>query len=86
MTINPVAQLLMTRRAELNAALAEQELLFRRGKISFEVYNETTKKMIKDFYVEQEKYSAGDDKDINKDSEPTGLFGLTLRGVKKIFS
>ena len=37
--INPVTQLLMTKRAELNTALAYHELQFKRGEISFEEYS-----------------------------------------------
>ena len=77
--INPVTQILMIKRAELNADLAHHEIQFRRGKISFEEYNEKTKELIRVFYS---KYSS---EDVYRDSEPKGLVGLVMKLVRKLF-
>ena len=45
--INPITQILMTKRAELNEDLAHYKLKFRRGKISFDEYKEKTRELIK---------------------------------------
>ena len=77
--INPITQLLMTKRAELNADLVHYELQFRRGKISFEEYNEKTKELIRVYYS---KYSS---EDVYRDSEPKGLLGIVMKAVRKLF-
>ena len=77
--INPITQILMTKRAELNADLTHYEIQFRRGKISFEEYNEKTKELIRVFYS---KYSS---EDVYRDSEPKGLVGLVMKLVRKLF-
>ena len=77
--INPVTQLLMTKKAELNADLTHYELQFRRGKISFEEYNEKTKELIKVYYS---KYSS---EDVYRNSEPKGLLGLVMKAIWKLF-
>ena len=77
--INPVTQLLMTKRAELSADLTHYELQFRRGKISFEEYNEKTKELIKVYYS---KYSS---EDVYRNSETKGLLGLVMKAIRKLF-
>ncbi len=78
--INPITQqLLTTKRTELNADLVHHELQFRRGKISFEEYNEKTRELIKVFYS---KYSS---EDVYRDSEPKGLLGIVMKAVRKLF-
>ena len=79
MNMNPITELLKTKRAELNEALIYYELQFRRGKISFEEYSSTTKKLIKEYYA---KYSS---EDVYRDSEPKGLLGIVVRAIRKLF-
>ena len=77
--INPITQILMTKRAELNEDLAHYELKFRRGKISFDEYKEKTRELIKIYYS---KYSS---EDVYRDSEPKGLLGVVVSAVRKLF-
>ncbi len=86
--INPITQLLMTRRAELNAELARQEMLFRKGKISFELYSETTKRLIKVYHNYENDMSTVAAQKGALEAEgnvPKGLFGIIMRAIKKIF-
>ena len=79
--INPTTQLLMTKRAEMNIKLQELEKSWRKGEISFQVYNERTKMLIKNQYMaEQEEAN-----ELHKDREPTALLGIALRVIRKIF-
>tara|TARA_Y100001938_G_scaffold150560_1_gene242059 strand:- start:756 stop:995 length:240 start_codon:yes stop_codon:yes gene_type:complete len=78
--INPVTQLLMTKRAELNTALAYHELQFKRGEISFEEYSRKTKELIKMYY--DEAYSS---EDVYRVSEPKGLLGIIVKMLRKLF-
>jgi len=77
--INPITQLLMTKRAELNADLTHYELKFRRGKISFDEYKEKTRELIKIYYS---KYSS---EDVYRDSEPKGLLGVVMKAIRRLF-
>ena len=83
--INPITQLLITKRQEMNMQLQELEKQWRRGVISFEVYSERSKQLIKNQYILECKESEAHNKDVHKDREPTGLLGLALRVIKKIF-
>lgn len=77
--INPITQILMVKRAELNEDLAHYELQFRRGKISFDEYKEKTRELIKIYYS---KYSS---EDVYMNSEPKGLLGIVLKAIRKLF-
>ena len=78
--INPITQILMIRRAEMNLQLQDLEKSWRKGNISFDEYNERSKMLIKERYKEEARVS-----DVDKDNEPTGLLGIALRVIRKIF-
>ena len=84
--INPITQLLITKRQEMNMQLQELEKQWRKGVISFEVYSERSKQLIKDQYIlECKQVEEAHNKDVNKDHKPTGLLGIALRAIRKIF-
>ena len=80
--INPTTQLLMTKRAEMNLKLQQLEKSWRKGEISFQVYNERSKMLIKNQYKKEQDAARNE---LHKDREPTGLLGLALRVIRKIF-
>ena len=81
--INPTTQLLMTKRAEMNIKLQELEKSWRKGEISFQVYSERTKMLIKNQYDAEEQERIRNE--LHRDKEPTGLLGIALRVIRKIF-
>ncbi len=81
--INPITQLLMTQRAELNEALRRYEQRWRKGEISFQEYSRETKQMIKRFHSREVLRETA--RDIHKDSEPKGLLGLVMKLLKRVF-
>ena len=83
--INPITQLLITKRQEMNMQLQELEKQWRKGVISFEVYSERSKQLIKDQYILECKQAEAHNKDVNKDHKPKGLLGIALRVIRKIF-
>tara|TARA_Y100001938_G_scaffold111797_1_gene153075 strand:+ start:366 stop:620 length:255 start_codon:yes stop_codon:yes gene_type:complete len=82
--INPITQILMTKQAELNEQLILLEKSWRKGEISFQVYSERSKLLIRNFYIKNDA-SLSHAEDVNKDKEPTGLLGIVLRVIRKIF-
>jgi len=79
--INPTTQILMARRAEMNLKLQQLEKSWRKGNISFDEYNEKSKMLIKNQYdAEQETPN-----ELHRDREPSGLLGIALRVIRKIF-
>ena len=83
--INPVTQLLITKRQEMNMKLQDLEKQWRKGVISFQVYSERSKQLIKDQYLLECKETEAHNKDVHKDHKPTGLLGIALRVIRKIF-
>lgn len=83
--INPVTQILMTRRAEqLNLELQHHEYMWRKGEISFNEYNSKTKWLIGQHYrISQGKEEHFNNNDISKDSEPKGLLGVLFKLLRK---
>ena len=83
--INPITQLLITKRQEMNMQLQELEKQWRKGVISFETYSKRSKQLIKNQYLLECKEAEAHNKDVDKDREPTGLLGIALRAIRKIF-
>jgi hypothetical protein len=79
--INPVTQILMTKRVELNLELQRYEYKWRRGEISFNEYNTKTKRLLREYHSAGNKIN---NKDINKDSEPKGVLGMLFKLVRKL--
>jgi len=71
---------------ELNAEIAYYEFWFRRGEISYERYMDHREQLIGQYYMKfyDEDMQLLSHLDYEKD-EPTGLCGMILRVIKKIF-
>jgi hypothetical protein len=65
--------------AELHEDIRYYADKFRRGKISFEEYNNRTRALIGSYY---KRYST---EDTNRDSEPKGVLGIVLNAIRKLF-
>lgn len=81
--INPVTQIVMTRRAELNLELQRLEHKWRKGEISFNEYNSKTKWLIRQHYRISPEKEEHFNNDISKDSEPKGLLGVLFKLLRK---
>ena len=69
--------------AELHEDIRYYADKFRRGKISFEEYNNRTRALIGSYY---KRYSTEDtSEDTNRDSEPKGVLGVLLNAIRKLF-
>ena len=64
---------------ELHEDIAYYAERFRRGKISFEEYNNRTRALIGSYY---KRYSIDD---TNRDSEPKGVLGIVLNAIRRLF-
>ena len=65
--------------AELHEDIRYYADKFRRGKISFEEYNNRTRALIGSYY---KRYSIDD---TNRDSEPKGVLGIVLNAIRRLF-
>jgi len=72
---------------ELNADILYHEIMFKRGKISYEEFMEHRARLIGEYYM---KYYDEDMQlhgylDAHHHDEPQGILGIILQAIKKIF-
>tara|TARA_R100000808_G_scaffold5550_1_gene16833 strand:+ start:4452 stop:4691 length:240 start_codon:yes stop_codon:yes gene_type:complete len=70
---------------ELNAEIAYHEVLFRRGKISYEQFEAERHKLIGEYYMKYYDDEMNCLLDYEKDSEPKGLLGVAVKLLRKLF-
>jgi hypothetical protein len=70
---------------DLNAEILYHEVLFRRGKISYEEYEAKRVELIREYYMRYYDEDMNCLLDYKKDSEPDGLLGMVIGVLRKLF-
>lgn len=70
---------------DLNAEIQYHEVLFRKGRMSFEEYEAKRVELIKEYYMRYYDEDTNCLLDYKKDSEPRGLLGMVISVLRKLF-
>jgi len=70
---------------ELNADIAYHEVLFRKGRISYEEYEAERQRLIRSYYMKYYDDEMNCLLDYERDSEPKGLLGAAIKLLRKLF-
>jgi len=70
---------------ELNREIESQELLYSMGMITFQQYMSERASLIRDYYMKYYDDEGNCLLEYERDIEPTGLLGIAIRMLRKLF-